>query len=154
MLSKFKITSVGENSFSSRFKVYPRTNSEPTQVPLIEVYEAEVRRLRAENNFLKTQYNSMFVQLNTAHNQLQQANAQISHLQQKMAPFYSTKKDFWQLGRSGRNKKKRRLRQLVLESVKGLEEFVPLEVSSPSLTRQLWRDVNSLLLFLSTLKNF
>lgn len=128
MLSKFKITSVGENSFSSQFKVYPRTNSEPTQVPLIEVYEAEVRRLRAENNFLKTQYNFMFVQLNTAHNQL---------LQQKMAPFYSTKKDFWQLGRSGRNKKKRRLRQLVLESVKGLEEFVPLEVSSPSLMRQL-----------------
>ena len=106
MLSKFKITSVSENSFSSRFKVYPRTNSEPTQVPLIEVYEAEVRRLRAENNFLKTQYNSMFVKLNTADNQLQQANAQISHLQQKMVPFYSTKKDFWQLGRSGRNKKK------------------------------------------------
>lgn len=94
MLSKFKITSVGENSFSSRFKLHHRNNSEPTQVPLIEVYEAEVRRLRAENDFLKTQYNAMFVQLNTAHNQLQQANAQISHLQTENGPLYSTKRDF------------------------------------------------------------
>ena len=45
MFSKFKVTSV-----SSAFT---------THLPLIEVYEAEIRRLRGENEFLRHQNNSL-----------------------------------------------------------------------------------------------
>lgn len=72
----------------------------------------------------------MFVQLNAAHNQLQQANAQISHLQTENGPLYSTKKDFWQLGRSGRlTKRKEDWDNLSSNQLRDLKEFVPLEVS-------------------------
>ena len=44
--------------------------------------------------------------------------------------FYNTEKDFWQLTPAARNIKKRRVRQLVAQSVEGLEEFEPIKVSN------------------------
>ena len=44
--------------------------------------------------------------------------------------FYNTEKDFWQLSPAARNNKKRRVRQLVAQSVEGLEEFEPIKVSN------------------------
>ena len=44
--------------------------------------------------------------------------------------FYNTEKDFWQLTPAARNNKKRRVRQLVAQSVEGLEEFEPIKVSN------------------------
>ena len=102
----------------SKFKLTPSPNEYSTHFPLVEVYEAEIRRLRSENEFLKLQNNSLVVQLNAA----------LAKLDKQRAPFNATKKGFWQLTRSGRNKKKRKMKSLVLESVKGFEEFVPKEV--------------------------
>jgi len=82
------------------------------------VYEAEIRRLRSENEFLKLQNNSLVVHLNEA----------LAKLDKQHAPFNATQKGFWLLTRSGRNKKKRKIKSLVLESIKGIEEFVPKEV--------------------------
>jgi len=84
----------------------------------VEVYEAEIRRLRSENEFLKLQNNLLVVQLHEV----------LAKLDKQRAPFNATQKGFWQLTRSGRNKKKRKIKSLVLESVKGFEEFVPKEV--------------------------
>ena len=135
MLSKFKITSCDENSLSVRFRHNRAKKAEPEQLPLIDVYEAEIRRLREENENLKLQHNSVVLQLTAALTQLQQANAEIFQLKQHIAQtetasnfFYHTKKNFWQLTKAARNNKKRRVRQLVIQSVMGLEEFVPLEV--------------------------
>ena len=93
-----------------------------------EVYEAEIRRLREENHYLRIQHNSIVAQLNEALAQLQQANAERTPLlKQRTAEtenvFYNTKKDFWQLTRAARNNKKTRVRQLVAQSVKALEEI-------------------------------
>ena len=71
-------------------------------------------------------------QLNEVLAQLQQANAE--RLLQKQIiietknVFYNTKKDFWQLTPAARNNKKRRVRQLVAQSVEWLKEFEPIEV--------------------------
>ena len=102
----------------SKFKLTPSPNEYSTHFPLVEVYEAEIRRLRSENEFLKLQNNSLVVQLNEA----------LAKLDKQRAPFNATQKGFWQLTRSGRNKKKRKIKSLVLESFKGFEEFVPKEV--------------------------
>ena len=103
----------------SKFKLTPSPNAYSTYFPLVEVYEAEIRRLRSENEFLKLQNNSLVVQLNEA----------LVKLDKQRAPFNATQKGFWQLTRSGRNKKKRKIKSLVLESVRGFEELVPKEVS-------------------------
>lgn len=61
MLSKFKVKSVGGGSFQTHF-YHNREQScalVPTQPSLIEVYEAEIRRLREENRNLKIQHNTM-----------------------------------------------------------------------------------------------
>ena len=88
MFSKFKVTSV-----SSAFT---------THLSLIEVYEAENRRLRGENEFLRHQNNSLVVLLNDAQERK----------------------------KASRNNKKRRIKNLVVQSLKGLQEFVPIEVCS------------------------
>ena len=71
-------------------------------------------------------------QLNEVLAQLQQANAEGLLLKQRIIEtknvFYYTKKDFWQLTPAARNNKKRRVRQLVAQSVEGLKEFEPIEV--------------------------
>ena len=123
MLSKFKVKSVGGGSFQTHFY----HNREqccalvPTQPSLIEVYEAEIRRLREENRNLKIQHNTMANQLNEVFAQLQQANAEKLLQKQRIIEaknvFYNTKKDFWQLTPAARNNKKRRVRQLVAQSV-------------------------------------
>ena len=122
MLSKFKITSPRDSSFHNRTEL----------IPLTDIYESEIRRLHAENEFLKMQYNSVVAQLNAALVQLQQSRGDTLQSKQDSAEtacFYNTKTDFWQMSRSGRCKKKRRIRELVLQSIKGLREFVPIEVS-------------------------
>lgn len=113
-----KSTITCANKMFSKFKLTPSRNAYITHFPLGEVYEAEIRRLRSENEFLKLQNNSQVVQLNEA----------FAKLDKQRAPLNATQKGFWQLTRSGRNKKKRKMKSLVLESVKGFEEFVPKEV--------------------------
>ena len=139
MLSKFKCSSLKNSSCSSRFWHIPSnrgtTCAEPSQASLVEVNEAEVRRLRAENDLLKLQLNSVVVQLNAALAQLEQTNAEAFQLKQKVeeqekASFYCTQKDFWQLTKAARNNKKRKIRELIIKSVNGLKEFVPIEVCS------------------------
>ena len=105
MFSKFKVTSV-----SSAFT---------THLPLIEVYEAEIRRLRGENEFLRHQNNSLVVQLNDALSQ-----------ERKKASFHAQQKRFFELSKAVRDNKKRRIKNLVVQSLKGLQEFVPIEVCS------------------------
>ena len=78
------------------------------------------------------QYKSVVAQLNAALVQLQQSRADTLQSKQDIAEtacFYNTKIDFWQMSRGGRCKKKRRIRELVLQSIKGLREFLPIEVS-------------------------
>ena len=103
MFSKFKVTSV-----SSAFT---------THLSLIEVYEAENRRLRGENEFLRHQNNSLVVLLNDTQ-------------ERKKASFNASQKRFFELTKAARNKKKRRIKNLVVQSLKGLQEFVPIEVCS------------------------
>ena len=103
MFSKFKVTSV-----SSAFT---------THLPLIEVYEAEIRRLRGENEFLRHQNNSSVVLLNDAQ-------------ERKKDSFNASQKRFFELTKAARNNKKRRIKNLVVQSLKGLQEFVPIEVCS------------------------
>ena len=103
MFSKFKVTSV-----SSAFT---------THLSLIEVYEAEIRRLRGENEFLRHQNNSLVVLLNDAQ-------------ERKKASFNASQKRFFELTKAARNNKKRRIKNLVEQSLKGLQEFVPIEVCS------------------------
>ena len=103
MFSKFKVTSV-----SSAFT---------THLSLIEVYEAENRRLRGENEFLRHQNNSLVVLLNDAP-------------ERKKASFNASQKRFFELTKAARNNKKRRIKNLVVQSLKGLQEFVPIEVCS------------------------
>lgn len=71
-------------------------------------------------------------QLNEVLAQLQQANAEKLLQKQRIIEtknvFYNTKKDFWQLTPAARNNKKRKVRQLVAQSVEGLKEFEPIEV--------------------------
>ena len=80
---------------------------------------------------MRIQHNSIVAQLNEALAQLQQANAEQTLLKQRTAETenvcYNTKKDFWQLTRAARNNKRKRVRQLVAQSVKALEEFEPIE---------------------------
>ena len=103
MFSKFKVTSV-----SSAFT---------THLSLIEVYEAEIRRLRGENEFLRHQNNSLVVLLNDAQ-------------ERKKASFNASQKRFFELTKAARNNKKRRIKNLVVQSLKGLQESVPIEVCS------------------------
>ena len=103
MFSKFKVTSV-----SGAFT---------THLSLIEVYEAENRRLRGENEFLRHQNNSLVVLLNDAQ-------------ERKKASFNASQKRFFELTKAARNNKKRRIKNLVVQSLKGLQEFVPIEVCS------------------------
>ena len=83
---------------------------------------------------MRIQHNSIATQLNEVVTQLQQANAEGMLLKQRIAEtenvFYNTEKDFWQLTPAARNNKKRRVRQLVAQSVEGLEEFEPIKVSN------------------------
>lgn len=103
----------------SKFKVTTPPNAYHYQLPIVEVYEAEIRKLRCENELLKVQV----VQLN-------EVLAQLQLQQAEKAPFRSTEKEFFQLTKSARNTKKHKIRALVLQSVQGLEEFVPVEVCS------------------------
>ena len=134
MLSKFKVKSVDGGNFLTHFRHNRAQNYAPAQIQpsLTEVYEAEIRRLREENHYLRIQHNSITTQLNEVVAQLQQANAERTLLKQRIAEtdnvFYNTKKDFWQLTSAARNNKRRRVRALVTQSVKGLEEFEPIEV--------------------------
>ena len=134
MLSKFKVKSVDGGNFLTHFRHNRAQNYAPAQIQpsLTEVYEVEIRRLREENHYLRIQHNSITTQLNEVVAQLQQANAERTLLKQRIAEtdnvFYNTKKDFWQLTSAARNNKKRRVRALVTQSVKGLEEFEPIEV--------------------------
>ena len=79
MLSKFKVKSVGGESFLTHFH-HNRAQSctlAQTQPSLKEVYAAEIRRLREENhnreeNYnLRIRHNSMATQLNEVVAQLQ-----------------------------------------------------------------------------------
>ena len=76
MLSKFKVKSVGGGSFLTYFhhnRAQICTLAQ-TQPSLIEVYEAEIRRLWEENHNLRIRHNSMATQLNevVAQHQLKQ----------------------------------------------------------------------------------
>ena len=79
MFSKFKVTSV-----SSGFT---------THVPLIEVYEAEIRRLRGENEFLRHQNNSLVVLLNDAQ-------------ERKKASFNASQKRFFESDKGSQKQQK------------------------------------------------
>ena len=101
----------------SKFKVAALSITYPTHLPIVEVYEAEIRRLHSENEFLK----NWVVYLNDSLAQLQLQQAQ-------NAPSRPTEKVFFQLSKSARNTKKRRIEKLVIQSVQGLRDFVPIEV--------------------------
>lgn len=58
----------------SKFKVMSTPNTYSRHFPLVEVYEAEIRRLRSENEFLKLQHNSLVVQLKEAQTQISTNN--------------------------------------------------------------------------------
>ena len=129
MLSKFKVKSVSEGSFLTHFQ-HNRAQScalAQTQPSLTEVYEAQIRRLREENHNLRIQHNSIATQLNEVVAQLPHANAEGMLLKQRITEtgnvFCNTKMDFWQLTLAARNNKKRRVRQLVAQSVEGLTNF-------------------------------
>ena len=100
----------------SKFKVAAPSITYPTHLLIVEGYEAEIRRLHSENGFLKNHVylNDLLAQL-----QLQQA---------QNAPFRPIEKGFFQLSKSTRNTKKRRIKKMVIQSVQGLEDFVPTEV--------------------------
>ena len=133
MLSRFKVKSVSSGNFVTHFQHNQAQSCSPAQIQpsLTELYEAEIRRLREEYHYLRIQHNSVVAQLNEALAQLQQANAERTLPKQRTAEaenvFYNTKNDFWQLTRAARNNKKKRIRQLVAQSVKALEEFEPIE---------------------------
>ena len=74
-------------------------------------------RLRDENEFLRHQNNSLVVLLNDAQ-------------ERKKASFNASQKRFFELTKAARNNKKRRIKNLVVQSLKGLQEFVPIEVCS------------------------
>ena len=105
MFSKFKFTSV-----SSAFT---------TRLLLIKVYEAESGDWEAKISFLKHQNNSLVVQLNDAHSQVR-----------TKASFNASQKRFFELTKAARNNKKRRIKNLVVQLLKGLHEFVPIELCS------------------------
>ena len=107
MFSKFKVTSA-PNSYSRNF-------------PLVEVYEAEIGRLRRENEFLKVQIRSLVVQL-------KEALAEIDKQEARNASFFVSQNGLFQLSKSARNTKKRKIKNVILQSVKELEEFVPIEL--------------------------
>ena len=69
MLSEFKITSLRDSSFTTRLG-YNRIQNRTEPVPLTEIYESEIQRRRAENEFLKMQSNANAIQLNAALAQL------------------------------------------------------------------------------------
>ena len=109
MLSKFKVKSVGGESFLTHFH-HNRAQSctlAQTQPSLKEVYVAEIRRLREENHNLRIRHNSMETQLNEVVAQLQLANAEGMLLKQRIAEtenvLYNTEKDFRQLTTGARN---------------------------------------------------
>ena len=83
----------------SKFKVETPPNAYQYQLPIVEVYEAEIRKLRCENEFLKVQV----VQLN-------EALAQLRLQQAEKTPFRSTEKEFFQLTKSARNTHKKNAR--------------------------------------------
>ena len=56
----------------SKFKVTCMSNAYSTHFPLEQLYEAEIRRLRSENEVLKLQNSSLVFQLNAALAQLHQ----------------------------------------------------------------------------------
>ena len=85
MLSKFKVKSVGGGSFQTHF-YHNREQScalVQTQPSLIEVYEAEIRRLREENRNLKIQHNTMANQLNEVLAEIQLHKASYGKREQK-----------------------------------------------------------------------
>ncbi|KAL9977793.1 hypothetical protein ACROYT_G015236 [Oculina patagonica] len=135
MLSKFSVTCLGDTAFTTRFRHNcangAQSGAQPSSFPLQEVYGAEIRCLRAEIDFIKQQHNSAILHLNTAVAQLQQANTEILQLKHK-APqataFYNTKKDFLALTKSARSHKKKRVKQRVVQSVQGLDEFKLIEL--------------------------
>lgn len=92
-----------------------------THFSLAEVYEAEICRLWNENEFLKQQHNSLVTKVN-------EAMAQLHREQAGNESFNASQKAYFELSQTARNSKKRRIRNLVIHSVKGLEEFVPIEV--------------------------
>ena len=98
----------------SKFKVTSSSNAHSTHFPL-----EKIRRLRSENEVLKLQNNSLVIQVNAA----------LAQLRQQQGPFKSTQRGFFQLSKAARNSKKRKIRSAVIESVKALEEFAPIEVS-------------------------
>ena len=73
MLSKFKIKSLSKGSFTTRLK-HDRTQNCPE---LLQLIEAEIRRLRAENEVLNIQQNTVIHQLNTALAHLQQGREEL-----------------------------------------------------------------------------
>jgi len=76
---------------------YVCPNAYSTYFPLAEVYEAEICRLRNENQFLVTQMN--------------EALAQLHREQAENAPFKASQKPFFEL--YSKPQKKRRIRNLV-----------------------------------------
>ena len=104
---------------SQNFKVTSVSSAFTTHLPLIEVYEAEIKRLRVKNESLRHQNNSLVVQLNDALSR-----------ERKKASFNASQKRFFELTKAARNNKKRRIKNLVVQSLKGLQEFVPIEVCS------------------------
>ena len=97
MMSKFKITSLRDGSFTSRLG-HNRIQNCTEPILLADMYEREIRRLRAENEFLKMQCNSIVAQLNAALAQLQSCGQTLQLKQDitETACFYNTKTDFWQ----------------------------------------------------------
>ena len=100
MIRKIKVSSdwFGCVLFIS-FHIAKVFSESQVQTSLIEVYEAEIRRLREENHNLRIRHNSMATQLNEVVAQLQQTNAEGLLLKQRITEtknvFYNTKKDFW-----------------------------------------------------------
>ncbi|KAL9977207.1 hypothetical protein ACROYT_G014586 [Oculina patagonica] len=98
----------------SKFKVTSAPNAYSTHFPLAKVYEAEICRLRNENAFIKQQNNLLLSQLN--------------EVLAQHAPFNASQKAFFELSRAARCNKKKRIRNLILHLLRGLEESVSIEI--------------------------
>ena len=96
----------------SKFKVETPPNAYQYQLPIVEVYEAEIRKLRCENEFLKVQV----VQLN-------EALAQLRLQQAEKTPFRSTEKEFFHERETQKNARLKRWYYIQFKDSRSLSQL-------------------------------
>ena len=119
-------------------------------LPLLEQYDRVICALRAENEMLKTEKSAKDKLLTVQYNELLKVRAEAFHLREELkllrdevaqgrlpvdpikntVKFNAPRKSYWEVDKSTRSKKRRRIRELVTNAVEKLPvEFKPVEVS-------------------------